>query len=304
MSYEDFTTYTEVDTANNRVQRTATHVDHAATRNEDTYLYKDYGVGHFTDFTHKVDVRSDFAALSSQGFVWMLANDVDDAYGLHSAGKTFILIRIRRDDAGNHITLFEFYGGDWYYDDYVGVAANTWYYLTIEKSGTSLTCKIYSDSARTTLVDTLSLTLHGNWSFRYIYACNTWNDGAGTYLVAYEVSVAEKLGLADSIAKRVDYGTVLSGAEKLGLTDSITPKWSAHVTIAEALGLIDAVMKVKASHVTAAEKLGMIDDVLKSVSRARGVHVATAEVLGLVDKFKTRKVRIGDLPDHTLRGGA
>jgi len=49
------------------------------------------------------------------------------------------------------------------------------------KSGTSLTVYIYSDSARTNLLATLSLTLHGDWSFRYIFACSTYNSGGSYY---------------------------------------------------------------------------------------------------------------------------
>jgi hypothetical protein len=45
------------------------------------------------------------------------------------------------------------------------------------KSGTSLTCYIYSDSARTNLVATLSLTLHGDYNFEYIYASQSENTG-------------------------------------------------------------------------------------------------------------------------------
>jgi len=138
--------------------------------------------------------------------------------------------------------------------------------------------------------------------------------------VAHEVTVAEKLGLVDGVARRVDYGTLVCGAEKLGLIDSVTPKWSAHVTAAEKLGFIDAVAKVKAAHVAVAEKLGMVDGVLKKTAyrmaaaeklglldaarRVRGACVTVAEKLGFIDREKERKIRIEDLPDHTRRGGA
>jgi len=59
---------------------------------------------------------------------------------------------------------------------------NTQYYLTIVKSGTTLTLHIYTDAARTQEISgsPQSLTLHGDWKFRYVFASNTYNDGTDT----------------------------------------------------------------------------------------------------------------------------
>ena len=178
MPLEDFTTYTEVD-PNNHITVSQYHIDHNAYRNEDAYVYKDKGSGFFTDFIHKVDVRSDFAQENALGVVWSLQNDLNDVYGIYNANKTcvYVFFYYRGADHTRRICLREVYNGSLYTTDWVGADTNTWYYLTIEKSGTSLTCKIYSDSARTNLLETLNLTLHGDWSFRYIFACNTYNSG-------------------------------------------------------------------------------------------------------------------------------
>jgi hypothetical protein len=79
----------------------------------------------------------------------------------------------------NLIRLQEYYndGSDhWFEQSYTGTA-DTWYYLKIVKSGTSLKCYIYSDSARTNLLATLSLTLHEDYHFEYIYASQSENSG-------------------------------------------------------------------------------------------------------------------------------
>jgi len=132
------------------------------------------------------------------------------------------------------------------------------------------------------------------------------------------ILAAEKLGLIDSVESKAAFH--ITQAEKLGLKDSIIPKWQAHVTAAEKLGLKDAVSKPVAfkkavaevlgladaitpkwqAHVKAAEKLGLID----SIEAIKCVCVAVAEKLGLIDREKARKIRIGDLPDHSIRGGA
>jgi len=204
--YEDFTTYTEVDTANDRIQRNATHVDHAATRNEDTYLYKDYGVNHFTDFEHLVDIRSDFASASGIGVVWMLSNELDDWHGLYDADKTILSVRFWAGTPS--ICLEEAYAGVGYADTYTCLA-DTWYYLTINKSGTNFTCKIYSDSARTNLLDTLSLTLQADHSLRYIHACNVRNNSASAYLINVDIG---NLDLQEAIENSVTLNSPSNGA--------------------------------------------------------------------------------------------
>lgn len=186
MAKEDFTTYTEVD-PNNHIELVGTdHIDHAGYRNEDAYLYKDMGAGHFTDFEHKVDVRSDFLQDYGCGFPWMLANAVDDYVGLKDANETCIGIRlIRYADDTRHLNLLELYEGNIAAPEMSPApSANTWYYLLIKKTGTSLLMGIYSTAnlrdagdATDGDVDNLSLTLHANHSFRYIFAVNTWNDG-------------------------------------------------------------------------------------------------------------------------------
>ena len=177
MAIEDFTTYTEVD-PNSHIGLVGTnHIDFDAYGNEDAYRYKDKGAGHFTDFEHKVDVRlisgsEDYC----YGGCWMLSNDIDDINGLCTAGKSNLHIRVGRwptDQAW--ILLDENYLGTHYYTYYVGIY-NTWYYLTIKKTGTALECEIYSDSARTNLLSTLALTLHDTYNFRYIFAAATYNE--------------------------------------------------------------------------------------------------------------------------------
>lgn len=217
MAVEDFTTYTEVD-PNNHISLVGTnHVDFSAIRSEDAYLYKDKGENYFDDFTHDVDVRFSNPEDQSLAGFWVLSNDLDDLKGLKDTGKTAIAVQIYRSSTGeNRLGLREIYGGA-NYTDYYLASSDTWYYLTIEKSGTSLTCKIYSDSARTNLLDTLSLTLHGDWSFRYVFAANTannatgptvdadienldLNEGATTYAKTWQTDILfKKLGITKTI---------------------------------------------------------------------------------------------------------
>ena len=177
-AYEDFTAYTEVD-PNNHINYVGTdHVDFQGYRNEDCYLYYDYGVDFFgSDWEHLVDVRVAASNTLAISECWMLSNALDDMNGLFTAEEDLLTIFFYESSLGViNIYLREYYNAVHYSDSYVGVE-NTWYYFTIQKAGTAFTCKIYSDSARTSLLDTLSITLQADHSFRYVFACNSYNAG-------------------------------------------------------------------------------------------------------------------------------
>lgn len=191
MILEDFTTYTEVDTIDDRIQKTANHCDHYSHGNEDTYLYKDKTADHFTDFDHKVDVRSDFNEINARGSFWVLANDLDDFYRLQIDGKTALGVQsyYRAIGPERWISLREVHAGNGYGDHFITAAVNTWYYLRIVKSGTTFVCGIYSTAELRDAgdgtdgdVDNLALTLHADHSFQYVYACSSHDSDINYFL--------------------------------------------------------------------------------------------------------------------------
>ncbi len=191
-AYEDFTTYTEVDTANDRIQFNATHINHTSTRNEDTYLYKDFGADFFANFTHDLDCKSSFDTVGYVGYVWAMCDYVDDIKGLWDNSYIIIGLRFQKISPSPYrfLRLQEGLGGSiWNNDDSSTLSADTWYYVKIVKNGTSLFCGIYTTSALRNAgdgtdgdFDNLAITLDSDYTFRYLYACNTYNDGAGAML--------------------------------------------------------------------------------------------------------------------------
>ena len=184
MALQDFTTYTEVD-PNSRYTATSTKIDVAGLdRSEDAYVYKDYGVNFFAgDFTHKITAYIGSASQNG-GFLrmaWGLANALNDVSGLRGAAENYLECYITKNDASNRtINIAEYYGSNGV-DTSINLSLDTPYYLTIvrdEAVGTygTLYCYIYSDSARTTLVDTLTITLRAKVDFRYLYGANSFNN--------------------------------------------------------------------------------------------------------------------------------
>lgn len=182
MTVEDFTTYTEVD-PNNHISKTAYHVDFQPYRNEDAYLYKDKGASYFMEFTHYLEITVVSGQNYFQGHPWALTNEVDDINGLKTAGKTFIDIQIYKSTESNQARIYidKCDAGVYTSSSYYLLTYGTKYYLKIVRTGTSLTLYIYSDFARSNLLSTLTLTTDIGWSFRYVFAANTWNSNNTYY---------------------------------------------------------------------------------------------------------------------------
>ena len=183
MQKEDYTGYTEVETGD-RIQKTANHIDLLAYRNEDSYLYKDFGVGHFKDFVHDLRISIVGTAEDNWGFAcWMLSNVVDDAWNAHPNISLACCW-----DTGDVVAfaLFEWESDGTSHNTgwLSSLSFNTWYYVRIVKVGTSLKAGFYSSAALRDAGDgtdgdvgNLSLTLTVDYSMRYAYGCATRNVG-------------------------------------------------------------------------------------------------------------------------------
>jgi hypothetical protein len=178
MPIEDLTTYTEVD-PNAKLTVTATKVTAAnLDRDEDAYLYKDFGANHFDGFNIEFEALINAtSANTSRGHMGLTVNTVDDSSGWDTADIEVFLY-----DAAGVGRIYLYRGANVASDVYVGASFDTIYYLRLSRAIASdnVYLYIYSDSARTTLVDTLTVAGYGTAKYRYFYAIASWNDaGAG-----------------------------------------------------------------------------------------------------------------------------
>ncbi len=150
--YENFSTFTESDTNGYWTQTTTRNTATNLPRSDDSYIWKDYGAGHFVNFTHKLNTMEtamNWATANPVAAIWVLCNtkgsiaDVDSsAIEVAWVYNTLLLY--------NKITVI---------DTSVALSLNTMYYLNIQRSGTTMTVSIFSDSARTTSVDVITGTV-------------------------------------------------------------------------------------------------------------------------------------------------
>lgn len=159
---EDFTGYTEVDEFG-KITVTASRVSWAAViRNETSYVWKDYEADHFGDFRVELTVNiSDSEAGDASDVIYGVVFAVANATGVTSTiylGDT-IYVSLIEDGANDdkfRFSLVQRDGGVLQFNDDDIVRTIGTYYMTIERDGTSITCKIYSDSKRESLLTTLS----------------------------------------------------------------------------------------------------------------------------------------------------
>jgi len=173
---EDFTAYTEVDPNDHINVVNSTHIQVTdIAEDEDAYLYRDYGAGFFANFTHYLEVRlDDHISATARANCWAVANEIDDWTGVSDGFSVQVAwanaagtwrLKLAKMEAGTETSAS------------ADVSGGTWYYLTITRNGDTLTLDIYSDANRSTLVDSLSLTVDASISFRYLYAVQSQNSG-------------------------------------------------------------------------------------------------------------------------------
>jgi hypothetical protein len=181
MSYlDDFTTFTEVDPTS-KVTITATQIDSQADSPTATYVYKDYGVGKFTtDIEHQFTLRP-YNAQSTGSYVsvWALSNEIGNIAGVqeeiglrvtyYALGPIYKALLFYRVDGGSIVSSGS--SLDFSYDETR--------YITIIRSGGTLTAKQYGNSARTSLIKTITLNGVPTTTYRYVYGYQ--NSGGGTY---------------------------------------------------------------------------------------------------------------------------
>lgn len=132
------------------------------------YLYYDFGAGHFTDFEFLFTVQCDFNVNYIYNYVGL-----SDIFGtfftdIVGGGHDFFGIRIYKSWNGvDQLLRFLEYAdgvGNWMgaYDCDTNPK-----YLKMKRVGTTATLYIYSDAARTVLLDTLTDTCDAQ-TFRYV----------------------------------------------------------------------------------------------------------------------------------------
>ena len=193
----DLTTFTEVD-PNSRLSSTASTVTITGlSRDEDCYLYYDFGVDYWGgNFNLNADInitadngRFQFAltnTLSEQGYIVTNSLDQQCFVVQWSTGAASFVIWAQEVD-----------GGTVYNSSQPAISTSTDYYLKFrrdESVGTygTLYLDIYTSdadrAAQTNALANLSVTLHSNKNFRYLLPVQAYDNNTGTQTMSGTVS--------------------------------------------------------------------------------------------------------------------
>jgi len=168
MAYEDFTTYTEVDEDNDiTVSQNQITVD-TMRRDAASYVHKDFGSGAFGDF--EIQFEATCSAVSGNGasvVVLGLTNSGfthEDALQNNEGILVYFYYSSYLSPTDQVVALMR--GSDQTQDLYYFSSIPSTFYFTLTRSGSTVDLKIYSDAARTNLLDTL--TVSDGTVYRYL----------------------------------------------------------------------------------------------------------------------------------------
>jgi len=180
---EDFTTYEELD-PETKITLETTIITAVGLEKEDsdTWVYYDKGSGYFDDFTHTFDGVGDTMQSGAPDVaIWGLSNVVDSWNDWDSNTNEAVAITVQR---GTDYDNFKYYLEEFENSDNdvsITFPRQVWTYLKAIREGTNLQIEIYSDVERTSLEDTLSITLTADRTYQHIFICSKSNSGsAGT----------------------------------------------------------------------------------------------------------------------------
>ena len=172
----DFTTYTEVD-ANAKLTVTATKALAAdADTDEDVYLYKDLTANALDGLDVDFEIFQNATSDNSVHCGMAISNTVGS---VNDFAATDISVLAWEGAGALYLSLWR--GNAVASDAKSGLSLDTIYYCSLKRTAGSdtVTCEIYSDSGRTTLVDTLSVAGFSTTKYRYVYGFINRNTATG-----------------------------------------------------------------------------------------------------------------------------
>ena len=192
MTYENLTTFTEYDPNIKWFQTITRNTFDTLLDNEAGYVYKDYGIDYFGyNFIYNLDLNITANTLEwgenmAIGF-WAVTNNYGNMYdfsyshgGLAGTLMAYVVFTGYYSTTQYELRIKEYLESGVNYDKSRYFDTDTVYYLKIIRDSTSFQLKIYPTTVDrqndTNIIDTLSLTLQINDTFRYLQ-CGVGSDG-------------------------------------------------------------------------------------------------------------------------------
>lgn len=179
-SIEDLTTYIKKDD-NNHLTVTATEILAAGVQgNEDVWVYKDFGVNHFDEVNINFEIQANPNIWYMTSALLGLENQIG---GMNGRAPTDLSVVMGGDGGYPERAIHLVRGNGIAQQSWVGSISTPYYLMLTRAAGSdTATLKIYSDSERTALLSTLSVSGFGTTKWQYLYGFQNPNDGDGSRL--------------------------------------------------------------------------------------------------------------------------
>lgn len=231
--FEDFTTFTEVDEDGDVTVIALNIAFDTMRRDAETYVWKDYGAGFFGDFTARFQVNitdleaGDITAATVGGFA-MFSNDT----GVGDDLTNFLGVTISQNQATDdqfRLRLWERFGGATVFiSPQQNIhSVNDPLFCTVNRTGADVMFRVYSDSTRTTLIQTTTQTGNGD---RYQYNEGLMNWGRNVDPADHMTGYVDRLSFSEPGGYQspghfstTDYLDYVNGSTLVQLTNATIP---------------------------------------------------------------------------------
>lgn len=186
MAYEDLTTWTEADPNSRRTVTSSKVVVYRALRGDSGgRIYHDVGNGKINSFDIDFEYtpKENSLITGSVNAFFCICNELGDILDFVEDS-----VQLRHYNFNSHARIHLTDGAN---EDYsTDLSNDTKYYLTVSRAenGTTIYCYVYSDSDRNNLVDTVSLPVSSDVTYRYLSISNDIDyETSESYYGSYDV---------------------------------------------------------------------------------------------------------------------
>jgi len=181
-AFDDLTGYTEVDSGTDIGVATNSISITTIENNVDSYVVKSYGASYWGDFKVRFSIVFDIDGNGATAPCVMcgFANGGDYNRGDFTTNTDGVTVQAQSKTAGEaeyNVTLADHEGSQ--SDVSADIAKGTETWIELERSGTTLTAKLYSDQTFETLIETLTITGAPSTAYQYHYAFAAGVTAAG-----------------------------------------------------------------------------------------------------------------------------
>lgn len=184
---EDFSLYTEVDIGANRLQFVSdTHIRHMSYRNEETYMYEDYGAKTFFMYDITFETYVDSEQGYARGMPFMLSNNTggQKRHFDNNWGHTYVFF-YRSSSPPRRIHLGGWNSSGGWSSSKDNYPLDQWLYIRVRQNATHTAMWVYNDEAHTDLWWYTDIPFFAEF-YSKVYCANGYKT-TGAWLIDYYV---------------------------------------------------------------------------------------------------------------------